>query len=171
MYKRQAHETEFRVKNRRIPAGREFVRDTRHRVVLDDIWTVEHLLGVLFFLQIDCCEIWVEKGREIPGLDGGGWEIYRRIKEAGIEELDKEKEMAKLSGIYREDDRIFLVYPSSGFSAFYLVDYPHPLFPAWYLADMENPEPVMRARTYTFLSWVEESVSYTHLTLPTKRIV
>ncbi len=69
--------------------------------------------------------------------------------------MSKEKEIVKLSGIYREDDRIFLVYPSSGFSAFYLVDYPHPLFPAWYLADMENPEPVMRARTYTFLSWVE----------------
>ncbi|RKZ23932.1 UDP-3-O-[3-hydroxymyristoyl] N-acetylglucosamine deacetylase, partial [bacterium] len=67
-----AHETEFRVKNRRIPARKECIRETRYRVVVAEIWTVEHLLGVLFFLQIDCCEVWIEKGREIPGIEGGG---------------------------------------------------------------------------------------------------
>jgi len=76
-----------------LPAHHYFVINTVASTDLGNehfrIKTVEHLLAALYLLKISNVVIEVQKGSEVPILDGGAYLIYKLLKKAGIVELEK----------------------------------------------------------------------------------
>lgn len=91
------------------------------------IKTVEHLLSALSGLGIDQLEIEIE-AEEIPILDGSAGLIVKALKEAGIRELESEKEFVEIRQplVVYEGESFASVYPSRDFRVTYIADYGHP---------------------------------------------
>jgi UDP-3-O-[3-hydroxymyristoyl] N-acetylglucosamine deacetylase len=74
----------------RIPLSPEFVVNTFHSTDLGldgvRVRTVEHLLSVLHLLRITNLTVEVQGGEEIPIMDGSGYEFYKRLKTALMEQ-------------------------------------------------------------------------------------
>ncbi len=124
------------------------------------VYTIEHLMSALAGLEIDNCLIEVN-GEEVPVMDGSAAPFVEIIKEAGIKELDTEKEYItfdKPMWLFRKDNIALSVFPSDSFHITLLTDYDHEALGAQHttlfsLKDFDKE--FAPARTFCFLSWVE----------------
>lgn len=124
---------------------------------------IEHLLGTLLGFDIDGVTIVLEKGDEIPILDGSAIQIVEKLKKIMIVEKNiaqKNKELIiKRPFSFNFGKSFFAVYPSPKLVISYLIsyeDYPE-------LTQMQTLDVTLEsfikeiapARTYAFLEWVE----------------
>jgi UDP-3-O-[3-hydroxymyristoyl] N-acetylglucosamine deacetylase len=89
------------------------------------IYTVEHILSALNGLEIDNVEIIVD-GEEIPSCDGSAKTFVDKLKEAGIEILDRKREVIQLPEpvwIFNGGKGIFAL-PSDRLSIYYTIEFP-----------------------------------------------
>lgn len=89
------------------------------------IYTVEHILSALNGLEIDNAEIILE-GEEIPSCDGSAKTFVEKLKDAGIETLDKTRNIIQLPEpiwIFNRDKGIFAL-PSDRLSIYYTIEFP-----------------------------------------------
>jgi UDP-3-O-[3-hydroxymyristoyl] N-acetylglucosamine deacetylase / 3-hydroxyacyl-[acyl-carrier-protein] dehydratase len=115
----------------RIPADINNVVSVDRGTVLEvkkvKVHTVEHLLAGLAGLGIDNCLIEMT-GPEPPILDGSAKQYMDAIKEAGIEELDEDRNFLELDStiVYHDEGGVdIVVVPSEEFRVTYMVDYSH----------------------------------------------
>ncbi|TYB31876.1 MAG: UDP-3-O-[3-hydroxymyristoyl] N-acetylglucosamine deacetylase [Candidatus Mcinerneyibacterium aminivorans] len=118
----------FLRKKVRIPAYIDYKMDSRRGTILkrnsQQIETVEHLLSALYVLGIDDCLIEVVKGTEIPILDGSSYPFFHKIKDAGIEKKEGEKEVLSIKKkiVYRKKSVEIKAYPCKNYKINFLFD-------------------------------------------------
>lgn len=90
------------------------------------IQTIEHLLAALVGLDIDNLKIEID-GNEVPGLDGSSLNYYELLLEAGIKELDKQKQYFEIKEpiMVEEGEAKLMVFPANEFKVSYTLDYNH----------------------------------------------
>ncbi len=149
----------------RIKADIRFAEAIRGNTILsydgEKVLTVEHLLASLYGMGVDncLCEIY---GDEIPALDGSAIGFVEIIKDAGMVQLDKKREVMTMrkSLVHREDDRDIIALPSENFYVSFYIDYGRPYPTPQYRRFRISPEvfekEIAPARTYCFHSWIEE---------------
>lgn len=125
--------------------------------------TVEHLLGTLFAFEIQGVTVVLEKGEEIPILDGSAEPIMRKLQAAKIIEKDGIFDTETLqidSPLAYSDRKCFIsVFPCPSLRISYLISYDN--YPE--LTQMRTFEvttqnfvnEIASARTYAFLEWVQ----------------
>jgi UDP-3-O-acyl N-acetylglucosamine deacetylase len=76
---------------------------------------VEHVLAALAGLQIDNCQIWVDRG-EMPGLDGSSQEIVHALLAVGIQQLPSQCRNLEITKSIRVGDEYSWISaePSNG---------------------------------------------------------
>ena len=124
--------------------------------------TVEHVLAALAGLQIDNILVEVDGG-EMPILDGSSIEFVQRLKEAGVEKQDKDREYLVIeeSMVVRDADSEFVLVPSDNFEITTLIDYNTTVLGKQHasLYEMENFEStIANARTFVFLHELESLI-------------
>lgn len=114
----------FLIKGTYIPASYKYVLGTDHATLLGKdgavVSTVEHLLAVLYMLEIDNLTVEFLKGYEVPILDGSGYYFYKVLRNQVIElqaqariiELKESFEVRNCRGYIRAE-------PYDRFCAFY----------------------------------------------------
>lgn len=110
----------------------EFSGDARGTVLHfpggKELGTVEHLLSALRGSDIDDVQICVEKGREVPSMDGSAAAFADHFSESGI--VEKEEYVTPLTLPYPvgidtlDNGSSIMAFPSSSFSVTYVIDYP-----------------------------------------------
>ena len=91
------------------------------------IHTVEHLMAVLCGVGISNLTIEIN-AKELPGLDGGGNDFLKAIKQAGILEQKAQREVFEIKeplGVSSGGSSIY-VFPSNKYQIAYTLDYDHP---------------------------------------------
>jgi UDP-3-O-[3-hydroxymyristoyl] N-acetylglucosamine deacetylase len=114
----------------RIPALLAFRIETPRRTTLAcggaTVEMVEHILAALAGLQIDNCEVWVNRP-EMPGLDGSSRDFVAALDEAGYVEQAGMRQLLVVSDVTRVgcDDSWVEARPSAtpGLSLRYRLDY------------------------------------------------
>ena len=147
-----------------IPASYKFAHRELSSTVLEKDGTkirgVEHLMAALAILEIDNVTIEIDKD-ELPVMDGSSFPFIEILEEAGIEELEEEREFWQPENIISvyEGDSYILILPSSLDKIAYLLDFPHPLLSNIYgefKADLKTlREEIAPARTFGFKKKVE----------------
>ncbi len=141
------------------------VKDTMRGVVLEDkglsIYTVEHLVSALWGMEIDSAEIVLEKGYEVPALDGSALFFAEAIYNAGYVNIDKEIEYVECDNItLKMGDKEVSCTPSETSQITYFIDFPKPIGTQVLLAPLNNAsfylENIAPARTFIFDFEVEE---------------
>ena len=130
--------------------------------IKNTINTVEHLLSALSMFYISDLIVEVD-GDEIPILDGSAYSFVEMIKEAGIEELEEEQEILKITyPIWIvSDDKYIIAMPSSKFSITYSIDFSSksqllPYQVVYLTLDTDTYiKEISRARTFGFLEDIE----------------
>ncbi|MCM8772660.1 MAG: bifunctional UDP-3-O-[3-hydroxymyristoyl] N-acetylglucosamine deacetylase/3-hydroxyacyl-ACP dehydratase [Candidatus Omnitrophica bacterium] len=105
------------------------------------IHTVEHLLSALYAMEID--NVFIEVyGSECPGLDGSSKGFVDLIKEAGIKELNEEKDVFYLKEpVYiSENGSHIIALPSKDFRISYTLDYPNTYINSQFASFVITPE-------------------------------
>jgi len=147
-----------------IPALSRYVIDTTLSTTLGKngvtIQTVEHLMAALWGLDIDTVEIEV-RGPEIPILDGSSEPFVKKIKKAGIQELDQLKKVFVITRPVAivEGDRYCYLLSSRTPKMTCSIEFPHALVQKQKLEIKLDPksfvQEISRARTFCFLKDVE----------------
>ncbi|ADC89329.1 UDP-3-0-acyl N-acetylglucosamine deacetylase [Thermocrinis albus DSM 14484] len=115
----------FLVKGKYIPALYTHVVSTDHSTDLGDgsreVKTVEHLMAVLYLLGIDNVTVEVQKGQEVPAMDGSGFYFYKHLKTAVVD-LNADKKVLYVKRIIRVDNCCASVWvqPDEDFRAVYV---------------------------------------------------
>ncbi len=125
--------------------------------------TIEHLLSALSAYHISDLIVEVE-GDEIPILDGSAYSFIEMIKESGIEELEEEQQILKITypTWIISDDKYIIAMPSNKFSITYSIDFSKksqllPYQVVYLSLDTETYiKEISRARTFGFLEDIEE---------------
>lgn len=124
---------------------------------------VEHLLGTLLGLELDGATVVLEKGNEVPILDGSALPIVKKLNKVGTTESNIKGEESKLfmkkPFTFNFRNSFLGVYPSHKLVISYFISYEN--YPE--LTQMRTveitPEKFTReiapARTFAFLEWVE----------------
>lgn len=107
-----------------IPADYRHVLTTDHATVLgsqgEKIGTVEHLLGVLYMLGVDNLTIEVIRGREVPILDGSGFDFYMALKDEVVDLQEEAKHIHVSSSLMVKNCKGYIrIDPFDGFHASY----------------------------------------------------
>ena len=119
----------------RIPAAIGFRADAPRRTSLfangSSVDMVEHIMAALYGLQIDNCEIWVDRA-EMPGCDGSSIAFVEAIQEAGIECQDETRPRLVIEQNIRVGDEDCWIQaepnPEGTFQIHFALDYPnHPV--------------------------------------------
>ena len=147
-----------------IPALSRYVIDTTLSTTLGKngvtIQTVEHLMAALWGLDIDTVEIEV-RGPEIPILDGSSEPFVKKIKKAGIQELDQLKKVFVITRPVAivEGDRYCYLLSSRTPKMTCSIEFPHALVQKQKLEMKLDPksfvQEISQARTFGFLKDVE----------------
>ena len=148
-----------------INALAENVVNTTRGTVLgkDDVTvsTVEHALAALYALGIDNCLIEVDAS-ELPILDGSAIEYVKNIKEAGIEEQDKDKDFyivrKKIEVSDPETGSKLILLPDDGFCINSFIEFDSKYIPNQSatlddIADFEKE--IAPARTFVFVREIQ----------------
>lgn len=121
------------------------------------IYTIEHFLSALSIMGIT--DILVEiKGNELPILDGSSIQFIKKIKEAGIVEIDEDIEPIIIKEpIYYNDDKngkYVVALPYDGFKISYTIDFGHNFLKSQYYEFEVNMEEYIKeissCRTFAF---------------------
>ena len=150
--------------NRLVQVGPESVSHTHLATTLSfdgvKISTVEHVLAAVRGLDIDNIVIELN-GEEVPIMDGSAASFVYLLHQAGVREQKAAKKVLSLikSVSFESGTRWIKALPAEGFSARYIIDFPHPLVGRQELY-YEAKEPIFieqlsRARTFGFLNDVE----------------
>ena len=152
-----AHKTE-------IPALNRYVVNTTLSTTIGKngvtIQTIEHLMAALWGLDIDNVKIEVY-GPEIPILDGSSEPFVKKIKKAGIQELDQLKKVFVITRPLAivEGDRYCYLLSSRTPKMTCSIEFPHTLIQKQKLEMKLDPksfvQEISRARTFGFLKDVE----------------
>lgn len=124
------------------------------------IHTVEHLLSALYSMEIDNILIEIE-GNECPGVDGSAKPFVDILKEAGIKQLDRKKEIfITKEPVYISDNNSHIILlPSDEFRISYILDYPSTTIGSQYASYSISPEIYEReiapARTFCLKEEIE----------------
>jgi UDP-3-O-[3-hydroxymyristoyl] N-acetylglucosamine deacetylase len=90
-----------------IPAKIEYRVDGPRRTTLTcrsaSVEMVEHLLAALAGLQIDNCQVWVDRA-EMPGFDGSAKPFVEALTNAGVQALPARRPCLVVSGTVRVGD-------------------------------------------------------------------
>ncbi len=155
----------FKKDRSEILAHFNMVIETRRGVILSNgdfsVYTVEHLLSALWGMEVDSAIILLEKGEEIPALDGSSLEFAQAIYEAGYTTLNEDVNFIKCEKIsYRDNDKEITAISSSEPKVTYFVDFPSPIGTQVYLAPLHDAgfylENIAPARTFIFDYEVEK---------------
>ncbi len=148
-----------------IPALADFVVETNRGTVLEKdgvrIHTVEHLLGAVYGMGIDNLRIELD-GNEPPALDGSGLGFAEAIRDAGVVELDAEREFISVDEPFsmRFDDKELILLKDDGLRVSFGVDYPHPVVSTQFISIEIEPDVFLKeiapARTYVFKKDIEQ---------------
>lgn len=113
-----------------LPARSEYVQGTPRCTVIGKgdhyVQTVEHLLAALRAYDIDNVRIEIS-GSEVPIFDGSSMHFVNMIEEAGICELEAEKELIAIKTpiFWSQGDIHLIALPSDEYRISYTVHYPH----------------------------------------------
>ncbi len=114
----------------RIPATVQHRIEVPRRTVLSHnsatVEMIEHALAALSALQIDNCEIWIDR-QELPGLDGSSQAYVTALENAGITDQKAPREQLRIQSVTRLGDEKSWIEarPSTkpGLSLRYVLDY------------------------------------------------
>ncbi|MBI3018355.1 MAG: UDP-3-O-acyl-N-acetylglucosamine deacetylase [Deltaproteobacteria bacterium] len=147
-----------------IPALNQYVIDTTFSTTIGKnsvaIQTIEHLMAALWGLDIDNAEIEV-CGPEIPILDGSSEPFVKKIKKAGIQELDQLKKVFVITKPIAivEGDRYCYLLSSRTPKITCSIEFAHPYIQKQKLESKLDPKSFMqeiaRARTFGFVKDIE----------------
>lgn len=147
-----------------IPALNQYVVDTALSTTIGKngvtIQTIEHLMAALWGLDIDNVDIEVF-GPEIPILDGSSDPFVKKIKKAGIKELDQLKKVFVITKPVAivEGDRYCYLLSSRTPKMTCSIEFPHLLIQKQKLETKLDPKSFMqeiaRARTFGFVKDIE----------------
>lgn len=153
-----------------LPALAEYVEQTERGTVLVkdgvSVSTIEHACAALYSLGIDNCIIEVN-GPEVPILDGSAIEYVRNIKEAGIRELELEKDYFTVDKAIEFSDpksgSSIILLPYDGFRITTMIGFDSPILNNQFaqldsLDQFENE--IAACRTFVFVREIEQLVSH-----------
>ena len=125
------------------------------------VQTVEHLMAALSSLGID--NLYVElDNNELPGLDGSSLNYLEFLNQAGIKELDKEKDcfVVREPIVIEEGGASITLLPSSEFKISYTLDYALPKHKTEFMEISSDPEifknEIAPARTFCLEAEADE---------------
>ncbi|MBS0620295.1 MAG: UDP-3-O-[3-hydroxymyristoyl] N-acetylglucosamine deacetylase [Verrucomicrobia bacterium] len=113
-----------------IPARLENIQGTPRCTLIgsgpDKVQTVEHLLAALRAYGIDNLLIEIS-GSEVPIFDGSSAHFVNMIEEAGVRELDVEREVIKLKTplYWSQGETHIIALPAEEYRISYTLHYPH----------------------------------------------
>lgn len=152
-----------------IEADCDLVVDTSRGTTLEKngarISTVEHALAALVGLEIDNVLLQVD-GPEMPIMDGSSMPFVEKILEAGIEELDAEREYFTIPVNVHYNDTVnsveMVAMPLDDYRATVMVDYNSPVLGSQHatitnLSEFESQ--IAPCRTFCFLHELEMMLS------------
>lgn len=158
----------FRVDGKPIPALADYVIATDRCTTLGldgvHVMTVEHLMSALAGVGVDNAEI-VVRGEEIPVLDGSAAPWVERFQQAGIRELEAERQRVRLTRpvSVMAGDRGVWAMPHPERLVIAAVRYEHPLVGTqvgWFDLDkIDYTKEIAPARTFGFWEEVEALLS------------
>ncbi len=92
------------------------------------VYTIEHLLAAIYGLSLRGARITLEKGSEIPLMDGSSLEFVEVLRKT-IEKLDEEDKHWHINEPIeiRDGDAFIRAEPCDEFEILYTIDFPHPL--------------------------------------------
>ena len=142
-----------------IPVSVDFASHRFHATFLEKdgagVKVVEHVLATLYGLGIDRVLMEID-GDEPPVMDGSALPYAQCIQEAGIQELDEEREEWDIPYPFcvGGEDSYILLTPAPGLSFGYYLDFPHPLLSGLYREVNLSPSSFLKeiapARTFGF---------------------
>jgi len=115
-----------------IPLSPDSVIDTKMATVIGSkkasISTIEHFLSAIYAYGIDNLRVILD-GSEMPVMDGSSISFCLLLDEAGIQELDKSKEVILIKKVVevRDGDKFVRVSPSLDASFNFNIDFSHPV--------------------------------------------
>lgn len=126
-----------------------------------EIHTIEHLLAVLYALEIDNITIEID-GSELPGLDGSAEGFVKILKGAGIYEQDAVRSSFQIrEPIWVEDeDSMLIILPNVNLKISYTLDYPTTNVKTRYHSFLINQEVFEREIAPSRTFCLEEEVEY-----------
>lgn len=127
--------------------------------------TVEHVLSALLGMAIDNCVIEIN-GPEVPIMDGSAIPFVEKIEEAGIVELDEDREYFEVDEPIHFEDEItgteLVALPSEDFEVTALIDFNSPILGHQYasLKGLKNfKREIAPCRTFVFLRELDQLLS------------
>ncbi|MDX1477612.1 MAG: bifunctional UDP-3-O-[3-hydroxymyristoyl] N-acetylglucosamine deacetylase/3-hydroxyacyl-ACP dehydratase [Saprospiraceae bacterium] len=127
--------------------------------------TVEHALSALLGMSIDNVLIEID-GPEVPIMDGSAQPFVEKLQEAGLEELDEDREyfeiMEPISYVDEVTGTELLALPSKHFEVTALIDFNSPILGHQYasLKGINNfVEEIAPCRTFVFLRELDQLLS------------
>ncbi len=147
-----------------IEAKPENVVDTKMATVIGKdgaiISTIEHLLSAIYSYGIDNIRISLSAA-EVPIMDGSATSFCMLLDEAGIKELDKnknvliiKKEVSVVSG-----EKFTKISPSTVAKYHFVIDFPHPVIAReeyeFIFSKKDYIQNISKARTFGFLKDVQ----------------
>jgi len=115
-----------------IPLSPDSVIDTKMATVIGNrkasISTIEHFLSAIYAYGIDNLRVILD-GSEMPVMDGSSISFCLLLDEAGIQELDKSKEVILIKKVVevRDGDKFVRISPSLEASFNFNIDFSHPV--------------------------------------------
>ncbi len=142
------------------------VRNTTIKRGEASVSTIEHLLSALSALHIDNVLIEID-GPEVPILDGSALPFVLALQDAGIEELDKEREILVIRNpihyVDEETGSEISVFPADGFELTAMIDFNSKILGlqyANYNSYTDYIEEVAPSRTFVFLHELTQLLQY-----------
>ena len=149
-----------------VPADVSRVVSTNRGTTLQDgeaqVWTVEHTLSALYGLGID--NVLIElNGPEIPILDGSSAPFVKALREAGITELQAERDIFEITEPITFTDKDtgaeYVAMPSEGMEITTLIDFNSNVLGQQF-ASLERladyPDQIAPCRTFVFVHELEQ---------------
>jgi UDP-3-O-[3-hydroxymyristoyl] N-acetylglucosamine deacetylase len=118
------------------------------------ISTTEHLLSALIGMGIDNVIVELDN-LELPILDGSALPYVQAFREAGIKPQRRRRQYLRILKPVevRENDKFIAVYPGSGYSISYDIDFPRPIGKSGFSIDLSQGaygSQIAPARTFGF---------------------
>ncbi len=142
------------------------VRNTTIKKGEASVSTIEHLLSALYALHIDNVLIEID-APEVPILDGSSLQFVNAILTAGIEELDKEREILVIRNpihyVDGDTGSEVSVFPADGFELTAMIDFDSKILGLQYAnfnAYTDYVKEVAPARTFVFLHELNQLMQY-----------
>ncbi|QCT95261.1 UDP-3-O-acyl-N-acetylglucosamine deacetylase [Caminibacter mediatlanticus TB-2] len=147
-----------------IPLKPENVIDTKMATVIGKdgvlVSTIEHLMSAVYSFGIDNLRIVLDND-EVPIMDGSAISFVMMIKEAGIEELSKNKKFIKITKevSIEKDGKFAKLSPSKKIIFDFEINFDHPVIGREkYIFNFNTQnyiEEISKARTFGFLKEVQ----------------